>query len=174
MKEICQWTVLEWSIDHLLDLLVEAIDTGGETHVHELRLGVHLETTKDGLVNLELENELFALVLGVSLETLEDLSLFILIKLVSGDDGDFLLLVELLIEFTVLLSDLLDEHEALVLSEDLDESQGHLVEVTRLLQAGVEQLDLLQAHTGVLGEVLEALGVGVKLAKVFHVFVDLV
>lgn len=163
-----------YSIDHLLDLLVEAVNTGGETHVHELGFGVHLETAEDGLVYLELDDELFALVLGVCLEAAEDLVLLILVELVGRDDSDLLLLVELLVELAVLLSNLLDEHKALVLSEHLDEAEGHLVEVASLLKASVEQLDFLDTDTSVEGEHLEGLRVGVELTEELHVFVDVV
>ncbi len=148
----------------------ETINARSQTHVHELCLSVHLQSAEDGLFDLELDDEFLALVLGVGLEGCEDLLLFLSGEAVSRNDGDLLFLVELLIELGVLLSDLLDEHEALVLGEDLDEADGHVVEVTGLAQACVEGADLLAADTCVLGEHLEALAVGVDLAKEFHVF----
>ena len=162
------------SVDHLLDLLVEAINTRSKTHVHELRLGVHLEPAEDGLVDLELDDEFLALVLGVGLEAAEDLLLLVLGETVGGDDGDLLLLVELLVELAVLLGDLLDEHQALVLREHLDEADGNLVEVTGLLKASVELSDLLDTDTSILGEQLEGLGVGVEFTEESHVFVDII
>ena len=71
------------SIDHLVDFLVETVDTGSQAHVHEFRLSVHLEATEDRLVSLELNNEFFSLVLGVGLEGCEDLLLFVCRKTVG-------------------------------------------------------------------------------------------
>ena len=83
-------------------------------------------------------------------------------------------LVELLIEFAELLSDFLDVHESLVLSEDLDEADGDSVEVSGLLEACVEEADFLETDSGILGEHLEALGVSVELAEEFHVLENVV
>lgn len=162
------------SVNHLLDLLVETVNTGGQAHVHELRLGVHLQAAEDGLIDLELDDELLALVLGVGLERAEDLLLLLSGEAVGREDGDLLLLVELLIELGVLVGNLLDEHETLVLSKDLNEADGDLVEITGLLQALVELLDLLEANTSVLGEELEGLGVAVELGQELHVLVHFI
>lgn len=145
------------SIDHPLDLLVEAINARSETHVHELGLGVHLEAAQDGLVDFELDHELLPLVLGVRLQGSEHLILLRSGKLGRRDHGDLLLLVELLIELGVLIGNLLDVHEALVLSKDLNEADGDCVEITSLLEALVEFVDFLDADTCVESEHLEAL-----------------
>ena len=89
---------------------------------------------------------------------------------VGGNHSDLLFFVELLIELGVLLGNLLDEHQALVLCEDLDEADGHLVEVTGLAQTCVEGADLLATDTGILCELLEAFTVCVELSNEFHVF----
>jgi hypothetical protein len=89
---------------------------------------------------------------------------------VGGNHSDLLFFVELLIELGVLLGNLLDEHQALVLGEDLDEADGHLVEVTGLAQTCVEGADLLATDTGILCELLEAFTVGIELSNEFHVF----
>ena len=157
------------SVDHLLDFLLETVNARHETHVHELRLGVHLQAAENRLLDLELDDELLALVLGVRLQGSENLLLLVSGEAVGGDDGDLLLLVELLVELGVLLGDLLDEHEALVLGEDLDEAGGHVVEVAGLAQARIEGADLLAADAGVLRELLEALAVRVELADELHV-----
>lgn len=162
------------SIDHLLNLLRKTINTGGQTHVHELGLSVHLQSTENSLIDLELDLEFLVLVLGVGLEAVENLLLLVLGKAVGRDHGDLLLLVELLVELGILLRDFLDEHQTLVLSEDLNEADGHCVEVASLLEALVELTDLLHADTSVLGEQLEALRVGVQLAQELHVFVHVV
>ena len=162
------------SIDNLSNLLSKTINTGLQAHVHKLGFGVHLQSSEDGLIDLELKHELFALVLGVSLEGAKNLLLLSGGETVGGNDGDLLLLVELLVKLGVLLGDLLDVHEALVLGEDLDEADGDLVEVASLLKANVEGADLLNTDTGVQSEHLEALRVLVKLAQEFHVFVHIV
>jgi len=64
-----------FSIDNLGNLLSKTINTGLQAHVHELRFSVHLQSSEDGLIDLELKHELFALVLGISLESTEDLLL---------------------------------------------------------------------------------------------------
>lgn len=152
----------------------ETINTGSQAHIHELRLSVHLEASEDGLIDLEFNDELLALVLGVGLEAAEDLLLLVLGEAVRGDDGDLLFFVELLVELGVLLGDLLDEHQTLVLSEHLDETDGHCVEVSCLLKALVELTDLLNANSGILGEKLEALRVSVELAQELHIFIHVV
>lgn len=64
-----------FSIDSLSNLLGKMINTALQAHVHELGFSVHLQSSEDGLIDLELKHELFALVLGVSLEGTEDLLL---------------------------------------------------------------------------------------------------
>jgi hypothetical protein len=145
-----------------------------QAHVHELRLGVHLQSSEDSTIDLELNDEFLALVLGVGLESSEDLLLLISRETVGRDDGDLLLLVELLVKLGVLLSYFLNEHEALVLSEDFDEADGDLVEVASLLKASIEGADLLHTNTGILSEQLEALTVSVELTEELHVFVNIV
>lgn len=162
------------SINSLLDLLSKTINARSQTHVHELRLGVHLQSAEDGLFDLELDDELLALVLGVGLESCEHLLLLLSGEAVSRNDGDLLFLVELLVKLGVLLSDLLDEHQALVLGEDLNEADGNFVEVAGLTQTCVEGADLLATDTGILGEHLETFAVSVDLSKEFHVFEDVV
>ena len=75
----------------------------------------------------------------------------------------------------VLLSDFLDEHQSLVLSQYFNEPECHRVEVsTRVSQSLVEGLDLPDADTCVLGELLEGLGVVEELTKVHHVFIHII
>jgi len=52
-----------FSIDKLRIFLSKTINTGLQAHVNEFGYGVHLQSSEDGLINLELKHELFALVL---------------------------------------------------------------------------------------------------------------
>ena len=105
----------------LADLGLNAVESAGERHIHEFRLGVHLKAAHDGLINLVVDGELLALVLGIGLKSCNNLRLLVGAELSSRDNGDLLLLVELLVELGVLLGDLVDEVQALVLSEHSQE-----------------------------------------------------
>ena len=57
----------------LSNLFVDAHHAGRDRHVHELGFSVHLKTTLDVLVNLVLDSESFAGVLGIGLKGCENL-----------------------------------------------------------------------------------------------------
>lgn len=84
---------MHWSLDKSGHFVAELIDSGWQTHVHELGLGVHLETTHDGRVGGEFELEFFARVLGVGLKSGEDLVLFAAAQSLGRDDGNLLFFV---------------------------------------------------------------------------------
>ena len=154
------------SLDKLGDLRAESGKSSRQTHVHELSLSVHLEAALDGVVNGEVKLELLALVLRVGLEGSQHLGLLARVESLSGNDSDLLLTVKLLVQLLVLVSDGADVRETLVLGEDLNESESGGVEVTDRLESLVELGDLLEANTGVHGEVLESIGVLVKALQV--------
>jgi len=160
------------SIDEPGDFASELLDSGGETHVHELGLRVHLQSSLDGGVHSELELELLVFVLGVGLEGSEDLVLLGGGELLGRDNGDLLLLVEGLVELGVLGGNEVQVGESLVLGEDLDELDGEGVEIGKRLQSLVELLDFLGANACVLRELLERLRVLVQLLEVGEVLVD--
>ena len=149
----CVWC----SVSELGDLSADAVEAAAEGHIHEFGLGVHLESTKDSVVDFVVNGELLARVLGVGLKGGNDLRLLVVAELRGGDDGDLLLLVELLVELGVLLSDHVKSVEALVLGEDGEELEGSFGEWSGLLEGLVELADLVGADTTVLGEEAEHL-----------------
>ena len=90
----------------------------------------------------------------------------------SRDDGDLLLLVELLIKLGVFLTNGLDEGESLVFGQNLEELNGKWVEIGDALQSLVELGDFLHTDSCVLGEKLETLRVVVEALDVGHILVD--
>jgi len=160
------------SLNEFVDLRLDLLQSGGKTHVHEFGFSVHLETTLDRFVNGEVKLEVLTGILWVGLEGREDLGLLAGAQGVSRDDGDLLLLVELLIKLSVFLSDGLDEGESLVLSQNLQELNSKWVEIGDTLQSIVEFGDFLDTDTSVLGEKLETLGVIIEALDIGHIFVD--
>lgn len=57
-----------YSRGKLCHFLADSVNAGLERHVHEFRLGVHLETSEDGGIGLVLDGELFAFVLRVGFQ----------------------------------------------------------------------------------------------------------
>lgn len=94
-------------------------------------------------------------------------------KLLSRDDSDFLLLVELLVKLLVLLTNVLNEDETLVLGQHGQEVMSDIVEGSGLPKGLVKKSDFLNADTSVLGELTEDLGVSVELGQVHHILIDL-
>lgn len=62
------------------DFFVDAGKTRLKRHVHELGLGVHLETAADRCIDLVLNRKGFACVLGVGLECAEHFALLSRVK----------------------------------------------------------------------------------------------
>lgn len=92
-----------------MNLALQLVQSGSKTHVHELRLGVHLEAALNGWVKSELKFELLAFVVGVGLQGREDLVLLTLAQWLGRDDSNLLLLVEQGIEFLISVRDATDE-----------------------------------------------------------------
>ena len=159
------------SIAELGDLRVDAVQSAGQGHVHELGLGVHLQTTHDRLIDLVIDRELLALVLRVGRECGHHLLLLISCQLLRRDDGDLLFLVELLVELRVLLGDLRNEVETLVLSKNRHELEGSVAEGSRLAESLVQLGDFGTTNSAVLGEETELLTVPVQLADVLEILV---
>ena len=95
-------------------------------------------------------------------------------QLLSGDDRDFLLLVELLVELLVLASDFFNVDETLVLSKHLQEVHGALMERCDGGEHLIQLADLLQSNTTILREVTEHLRVSVKIGQVHHILVHII
>ena len=57
------------SLAELCDLVGDTVKSALKGHVHEFRLGVHLESTKDGLINFVVDSELLSLVIRVGLKS---------------------------------------------------------------------------------------------------------
>ena len=159
------------SVAELGDLRVDAVQSAGQGHVHELGLGVHLQAAHDRLIDLVIDRELLALVLWVGRECGHDLLLLISCQLLRRDDGDLLFLVELLVELRVLLSDLRNEVETLVLSKNRHELEGSVAEGSRLAESLVQLGDFSTTDSTVLGEETELLTVPVQLADVLEILV---
>lgn len=164
----------EGSVAELGDFGADAVEARGEGHVHELRLSVHLEATQDSVVNFVVDGELLAFVLGVGLQGAGHLFLLVLREGHSGDDRDFLLLVELLVQLLVLLSDVGEAVETLVLSQDGQETDGRRAERSNFLEGSEHLGHLYGANATVLGEQTEAVAVGVDFSEEVHVLVDFV
>lgn len=65
------------SLAELVHFLADAVESAAEGHVHELRLGVHLEAAQDGLVHFVVDRELLASVLRVGLKSSYNLRLLV-------------------------------------------------------------------------------------------------
>ena len=163
-----------FSVSKLADLAADAVVSARKRHVHELGLRVHLEAAHDRLVDLVVDSELLAFVLGVSLQGRYNLRLLVFGKISGGDDGDLLLLVELLVQFGVLLGDVVDLVQTLVLGQDGQETHGGFAEGSRLLERGVKLGDLFAADATILGEQTELLAVSVDLLHEAQVLVHVV
>jgi hypothetical protein len=133
-----------------------------------------LETTLDSGVNLVLDGESLAGVLGVGLECWEHFSLLNIVQSLSRDNSDLLLLVELLVELLVFTSDFLNEDETLVLSQHGQEVDWDVIERSSLKQSLVKLANLHGTNTAVLGELAEDFWVGIQFRQVHHVLVDFV
>jgi hypothetical protein len=162
------------SLDHSGDLGSNLVKSGGEGHIHELSLGVHLETALDALVDGELKGELFAGIQGVGLQGSEHLSLLISGESQGGDDSDLLLLVQGFVELDVSLGDSSDKGESLIFGQDLEELHGEWVESTNALEGGIELEHFGLANTSVLGEALEGVGSLIQSLDVGDVLVDII
>lgn len=95
----------------------------------------------------------------------------VLAQLIGRNDGDLLLLVELLVQLLVFAGDVLDVDQTLVLSQHGQEVHGAGVEWGDGFEGLVKFTDFFQADTAVFGELSEHLGVGVEFGKVHHVLV---
>lgn len=126
--------ILGCSDRKLGDFFVDAGKARSDRHVHELALGVHLQAADDARVHLVLNREGLALVLGVRLEGSKHLRFLAGVELICGDDGDFLLPIELLVQSLVQIRDLLDIDQTLVLGQHGQEVESDGVEVSRLFQ----------------------------------------
>jgi len=80
------------------------------------------------LVNLVLNSEGLARVLRVLLQSLQHLCLLGRGQLLRRNNRDFLFLVELLVEFLVLASDIPNKDQALVLSQHGQEMVRYIME----------------------------------------------
>ena len=163
-----------FSVSKLADLAADAVVSARKRHVHELGLRVHLKAAHDRLVDLVVDSELLAFVLGVSLQGRYNLRLLVCGKFSGGDDGDLLLLVELLVQLGVLLGDVVDLVQTLVLGQDGQETHGGFAEGSRLLERGVKLGDLFAADATILGEQTELLAVSVDLLHEAQVLVHVV
>ena len=162
------------SLTELANLVFNAVKSAGKRHVHKLGLSVHLKATKDGLINLVVNSELLAGVLGVGLEGGDNLRLLVGVELRGRDDGDLLLLVELLVELGVLVRDAVEAVETLVLVQHLDESLSGSADTSNFLKDLVELSNLLRSDALVLSEESEHLAVLVDLLEVAHILEDVV
>lgn len=160
------------SVAHLRDLALEGTDAGGEGHVHELTLGVHLEASDDGGVDLVLDGECLAGVGGVSLEGFKHLAFLGTAEGLGRDNGDLLLLVEGSVVSSVLVGDFLDEVKTLVFDKDFHESEGSGVEGGSLKEGSVKLFDFMLSNTLVIGEHSEVFRVLMEVSNVRHVLVD--
>ena len=156
-----QFILNHWSLGLRLsehefsNLFVDAQHAGGHRHVHEFRFSVHLESALNVLIDLVLNSESLALVLRVSLKSLEDLTLLGLRQLLGRDNSNFLLLVELLVKLLVLASNILNVDKALVLSQNSKEVHSGIVERSNLLKGIVKLTNFLESNTAVLGKLTE-------------------
>jgi len=162
------------SVNESSDLHSQFIKSRGQGHVHELSLCVHLKTSLDSGVNSVLQLEVFTSIVGVCLQSRKDLSLFTAGERLSGDDGDLLLLVELLVQLDVAGCNSTDVSESLVLSQHFKELNGQRMELAEGVEGLVEQLDLSGSDTCVLSEELERFRVVVQGLNVANVFVNCV
>ena len=162
------------SLTELANLVFNAVKSAGKRHVHKLGLSVHLKATKDGLINLVVNSELLAGVLGVGLEGGDNLRLLVGVELRGRDDGDLLLLVELLVELGVLVGDAVEAVETLVLVQHLNESLGGSADTSNFLKDHVELSNLLRSDALVLSEESEHFAVLVDLLEVAHILEDVV
>lgn len=96
------------------------------------------------------------------------------VELGGRDDGDLLLLVELLVELGVLVGDVVEAVETLVLVQHLDESLGGSADTSNFLEDLVELSNLLRSDALVLSEESEHVAVLVDLLEVVHILVDVV
>ena len=97
------------SLDESVYLASELVDSGLETHVHELGLGVHLEAALDRCINLEFKFEFLAFVVRVCLQSLKYFLLLRVVQGFSGDDSDLLLFVQELVELGIPVGDVTNE-----------------------------------------------------------------
>ena len=164
--------VMERSFDDFDHFVGQSIDARRKTHVHELRLGVHLESSEDSAVDLELQYELHAFVSGVFLQRCEHIALLRLVQVLSRDNSDLLLIVEQLVQFKIFLRNVIDVHESLTVAADLDEFVRHVVEVSDRAERIVEGIYFPVADSRVSGEELEIFAVFIERDKVSHVLVN--
>lgn len=160
------------SFDKLADFSLQFVKSRCETHVHELGFGVHLQTTFDTWIDGKLELELFAGIVWVCLQSLENFFLLTLGQDLCGDYCDFFFLVQKLVQFLVPLSDTADEREPFVLSKDFQELDGQWMESSDTLKSFVELCDFLETDSSVLGEQEEGFGVIVETLQIHNVFVN--
>ena len=59
---------LTCSVSELADFTADTVESATEGHIHELRLSVHLKAAKNRIVDLVVNGELLAFVLGVGLK----------------------------------------------------------------------------------------------------------
>ena len=168
----CNWKQL--SDIQSLNVMSKSGHSRGKGHVHELRLSVHLESTKDGFIKFVFNGELFSLVLWVGLQGGEHLWLLSLGEFLSWDDSDLLLLVKFLVKLAVSVGNVSNVYKSLVLSQNFKEFQGHITEWSSLLKAFIEQQDFLLSYSLVLGEETESLTVGEEFLEVLDIFENVV
>jgi len=114
---------------------------------------------------------LLALVQGVGLKRRDDLRLLGGRQSRGRDDGDLLLLVELLVQLGVLGANLFDVEKTLVLSENGQEMESSLTERSSFSEGLVELIDFFGSDATILGEETEGIAVTVQFMKVLRVFV---
>lgn len=161
-----------YSLDEFVDLALQLVQSGLKTHVHELRLSVHLQASLDARIDCELQLELFASIFWVGFQSSQHLTLLIRVQSLCRNDRDFLLLVKKSIEFRISISNMANEGEPFVLCKNLQELHSQRMESSNTLQSLVELNDLLCADTCILREQVESLGVIVQTFEVDEVFVD--
>lgn len=162
------------SVDHFIDFLAKFVNSWRKTHVHKLRLCVHLKASENSFINLEFNNEFFAFVLWVGLECSKNLLFFFLVQSVSRNDGNLFFFVELLIKLLELFGDFFDEHKSLVFSKNFNEFVSNSTEICSFLKRLVELFNFLKTNSCILGEELESFRVFVQLTKVNHIFVNII
>ena len=162
------------SVDHLLDFVLQFIKSGLNTHIHEFTLRIHLQSSHYRRIDLEFNSELLALILRVWLQSREHFLFLFSLKFLGGYDSDFLLLIELLIQFHILLSHLLKVHKPFVFNQDLYEPYRQIIEIPEWLQRLIELLDFRMTHSCVQSELLEWLWVLVQLTQELHVFIHVI
>lgn len=102
----------------------DSVHSRRQTHVHELRLCEEDQPALDGLVDLELKDEVLAHVIRVLLKCRKDLRLLVAVELVRGDDGNLLFPVQLHIQLLVLASNFVNVQKSFVRAQELDELDG--------------------------------------------------